>query len=68
MKYLVILISLLVLNPTSALCDGVECSSGEVKVCFADGECICQVRQIELTDPVPEVNECVDETDSGVCS
>ncbi len=67
MKKLII-VSFLALIPNHAMCDTPECQTTEVKVCFADGECICQVRQIEITDPVPSVNECEDQADSGLCS
>lgn len=45
----------------------VNCSGEEVKVCFADGACVCKVRQIQLTDKEPQINECVDQNDTGAC-
>ena len=44
------------------------CDFDLVKVCFADGDCYCSRRVVDLEDPVPSISACSDPDDTGACS
>ncbi len=65
------LVALTIFCPSAVFADegeNVQCSNSEVRVCFADGECVCSVRQIEPSDPTPQISNCEDPEDLGICN
>jgi len=48
---------------SNVIAEETTCPSGEEITCFADGACICVKRQIEQTDPVPNISDGEEDSD-----